>query len=71
MKIVLGEGGGKNWWCILFPPLCNAGIEDAGAVMSSYGINEDEIKKFEEENKKGTINFFGCNIRFKILDFFR
>lgn len=20
--VVLGEGGGKNWWCVLFPPLC-------------------------------------------------
>lgn len=22
LKIVLGEGKGENWWCILFPPLC-------------------------------------------------
>ncbi|MDR0840808.1 MAG: stage II sporulation protein R [Christensenellaceae bacterium] len=22
LRIVLGEGGGKNWWCVLFPPLC-------------------------------------------------
>lgn len=22
LKIVLGEGRGKNWWCVLFPPLC-------------------------------------------------
>ena len=22
LKIVLGEGEGKNWWCVLYPPLC-------------------------------------------------
>lgn len=22
LKIVLGEGAGQNWWCVLFPPLC-------------------------------------------------
>lgn len=22
LRIVLGEGQGANWWCILFPPLC-------------------------------------------------
>lgn len=22
IKLVLGEGKGANWWCVLFPPLC-------------------------------------------------
>jgi stage II sporulation protein R len=22
VRIVLGEGKGHNWWCVLFPPLC-------------------------------------------------
>ena len=22
LKVVLGEGNGKNWWCVMFPPLC-------------------------------------------------
>ena len=22
LKVVLGEGKGKNWWCVMFPPLC-------------------------------------------------
>ncbi len=22
LVITLGEGTGKNWWCVLFPPLC-------------------------------------------------
>ena len=22
LKIILGEGKGHNWWCVMFPPLC-------------------------------------------------
>jgi len=22
VRVVLGEGGGRNWWCVMFPPLC-------------------------------------------------
>ena len=22
LRVVIGEGEGKNWWCVLFPPMC-------------------------------------------------
>lgn len=22
VKVILGEGAGRNWWCVMFPPLC-------------------------------------------------
>ena len=22
VRIIIGEGIGKNWWCVLFPPMC-------------------------------------------------
>lgn len=22
LRIILGEGEGKNWWCVLYPPMC-------------------------------------------------
>lgn len=24
VRVMIGEGAGKNWWCVLFPPLCVA-----------------------------------------------
>lgn len=27
LRIVLGEGSGKNWWCVVFPPLCSTAAE--------------------------------------------
>lgn len=26
-RIVLGEGKGSNWWCVMFPPLCFINVE--------------------------------------------
>lgn len=22
VRVILGEGGGQNWWCVMFPPMC-------------------------------------------------
>ncbi len=22
LRVILGDGEGKNWWCVMFPPLC-------------------------------------------------
>ena len=22
LRVVIGKGDGKNWWCVMFPPLC-------------------------------------------------
>ncbi|HMM05350.1 MAG TPA: stage II sporulation protein R [Clostridiales bacterium] len=31
-RIILGEGKGKNWWCVLYPPLCFVDITDDVSV---------------------------------------
>lgn len=40
LVITLGEGAGDNFWCVIFPPLCMAEVED---------INEVEYKFFVQE----------------------
>lgn len=36
LRVVLGEGQGENWWCVVFPPLCTQAVssESVKAVMS-------------------------------------
>lgn len=32
VRVVIGDGAGQNWWCVLFPPLCFAETgDDEGA----------------------------------------
>ena len=28
VKVTLGSGGGHNWWCVMFPPLCLPAVSD-------------------------------------------
>lgn len=41
VKIILGGGSGKNWWCVMFPPLCLPAVTQAEnesyAVFSGAG----------------------------------
>ncbi|MDP4096108.1 stage II sporulation protein R [Paenibacillus sp. P96] len=50
VRITLGEGAGKNWWCVLFPPLCFVGANSpqeaektsAGSEKTAQGGNNGE-----------------------------
>lgn len=34
LRVILGEGEGHNWWCVVFPPLCLTAAESDSAVES-------------------------------------
>ena len=36
LRVVLGEGQGQNWWCIVFPPVCLSAVqsEPVAAAMN-------------------------------------
>jgi stage II sporulation protein R len=34
LRVVLGDGAGHNWWCVVFPPLCLSAAESSEAMAS-------------------------------------
>lgn len=42
VRIVIGEGRGKNWWCIMFPPLCLPAATNNREVIGEY-LSEKEM----------------------------
>lgn len=38
LRIVIGNGQGQNWWCVLFPPLCFVDIASGDAVPNTGGF---------------------------------
>lgn len=61
VRVVIGAGAGKNWWCVIYPPLC-AGMcqQDWETVAREAGLSEAEIGLICEEN--------GYVIRFQLVD---
>lgn len=37
LRVVIGEGEGQNWWCVMFPPLC--------FVDATHGTIPDSVKQ--------------------------
>ena len=48
LRIVIGEGEGKNWWCVVFPQLCMAG-EDFVETASVAGLSPELTGTLEGE----------------------
>lgn len=36
VRIILGEGEGHNWWCVMFPPLCISEITGEDTEYTSF-----------------------------------
>ena len=49
VRIVIGEGKGQNWWCVLFPPLCM--VDSAVAVSTEDMLDEDKEKRIVYRSK--------------------
>lgn len=42
LRIKLGNAAGKNWWCVLFPPVCISAAE-AESEFKNAGLSDKEI----------------------------
>lgn len=42
LRIEIGEASGKNWWCVMFPPLCFVDV--------TSGIVDEDSKELMQEN---------------------
>jgi stage II sporulation protein R len=61
LRITIGEGEGKNWWCVVFPTLCvPAATEDFEDVAAGAGFPDGLTAALEGKN--------GYEIRFYLLD---
>ena len=70
LRVVIGEGEGQNWWCVVFPPLClgaasetvdqaaQAGLFTPGQVALVTGEGEGYVLKFKAMELLGELQGF-------------
>jgi stage II sporulation protein R len=74
LRVVLGDGDGRNWWCVVFPPLCEsaAGATVAGATVagerSSPLLTDEEIALISESSVGVTVKFKAMEILGRIRE---
>ncbi|MGU8450977.1 stage II sporulation protein R [Clostridium perfringens] len=69
-RILIGEGKGQNWWCVMFPPLC---FIDVTKGQVAYDETEKKMKDVlsEEEFKSVNKKENNVNFEFKVIDLFK
>ena len=68
LKIEIGKAEGKNWWCVMFPPLCFVDITSSVVPDDSKHILESNLD--EEEYDLISTNSTEMEIKFKIVELF-
>lgn len=59
LKIVIGQGKGHNWWCVMFPAICLSSVTDD--ELNKY-LTKDEQKLVNSDSK--------YEVRFKIVEIY-
>lgn len=58
LRIILGEGQGQNWWCVVFPPLCAAAaMEELEDSSYEAGLTEDDVGLITQDGTEYVIRF--------------
>ena len=60
LRIIIGEGKGQNWWCVMYPPLCME-------MASESAPRDDGVIDYSKEEIK-LITSGKYQVKFKILE---
>lgn len=60
LRVIIGDGKGKNWWCVMFPPMCLPAAEEKCELSEVLDDSELEIVSDGEKYE----------LKFKIVELF-
>ena len=69
VQLIIGEGQGNNWWCLMFPPLCYVDMTatEAGREQLAETITEEGLRLLMHQEKQSR----NLEIRFRIVEFWQ
>lgn len=78
-RIIIGSGQGRNWWCVMFPPLCFIDVTKGNVsenetkssmekVLSKDEYNYIDNSKAAKSHNSGKSSKPKIQFRFKIVD---
>lgn len=59
LRVVIGKGEGKNWWCVMFPPMCLPAAQENTEPLENV-LDEAQIDAVENADQ--------YEIKFKIVE---
>lgn len=55
LRVILGSGQGRNWWCVLYPPFCFGQAHTNTRVKASIYIGEKSQKAGKRSAARGGV----------------
>ena len=63
LRVILGEGEGRNWWCVLYPGLCVRPAQAGEGEALAVGLTPEEYRIVTGAGENAQIR-----VRFRILE---
>ena len=58
LRVVIGEGVGQNWWCVVFPPLCLGSVSETTEETAALGgLSQEEVALMTGETEGYVVKF--------------
>ena len=68
-RIILGNGEGKNWWCVMFPPMCFIDVTKGKIEEDKSKEELDSVIEDKQQHNNEVDN--NVKVKFKILEIFK
>jgi stage II sporulation protein R len=66
LRVTIGDGEGRNWWCVVFPPICTEAVVD----WDLMGLSDYQVMLITGEANGYAIKFRALEILAKIKSWF-
>ena len=60
LRVTVGSGEGKNWWCVVFPPVCTAAAASEDLAVMDFTSSEIALMTGKDR---------GYVIKFRLIEF--
>lgn len=58
LRVIIGQGAGQNWWCVVFPPLCLGSVsETTQETALEAGLTENQVSLMTGEDEGYVVKF--------------
>lgn len=70
LRIKIGKAEGHNWWCVVFPPVCDQPFINTDSA-AALGLTGGEVNLITHANRGYVVRFKTIEIINKFFDLFR
>lgn len=61
LRVLIGDGVGQNWWCMVYPPLCTSSAE-AEEALTEAGFTPSQVRLLTDDEDKEYV------VKFKVVE---